>query len=152
MIKILGKYKDYKLCYVDRFTEGLAWFADCDPEGVWGDDFNDAPYEHNAGHPYSYRYKDGEKHDVDFIYIHYSGSYLTPAQHAQGNSRYSVEMINLKHVAWLTVDQWVSNPANYPPIFAGATTQEFCDTILKTGGMIYFRVNMLEFVEIVKNE
>lgn len=156
-IEILGKYKDYKLCFVDRFTDGLAWFSDCEPIQVWGDDFNDAPYEHNCGQPY-YDFTDesGVKHEVDFALLHFASNYETPAQHANGNSRYSVEMINHKFVAWLSADSYSEDITKYPPVFAGTTVQEFCDTILETGGMIYVPVWMLDSVkamrEVAKNE
>ena len=41
--------KDPILCYVD---EPWAYFTTQDLDKQWGDDWNDAPYEHNAGTPY----------------------------------------------------------------------------------------------------
>ena len=43
-------YDEYKLCYVDR---NKAWFTN-NFEKQWGDDWDDAPYEHNAGLPYDH--------------------------------------------------------------------------------------------------
>lgn len=43
---------NYKFIYVDA---GTLWFTDARPGDVWGDDWNDAPYEHNAGDPYYWR-------------------------------------------------------------------------------------------------
>jgi hypothetical protein len=40
---------DYKLCYV---SGSFAWFTTQELSKQWGDDWNDAPYEHNAGSPY----------------------------------------------------------------------------------------------------
>lgn len=40
--------KEYKLCYVE---DNFAYFTN-DFENQWGDDWNDRPYEHNAGEPY----------------------------------------------------------------------------------------------------
>ena len=40
--------KEYKLCYVEGQK---AWFTD-NFEKQWGDDWNDKPYECNAGEPY----------------------------------------------------------------------------------------------------
>jgi hypothetical protein len=37
------------LCYLD---ENWAYFTTQDLDKQWGDDWNDAPYEHNAGPPY----------------------------------------------------------------------------------------------------
>ena len=44
----------YKLCYVDG---NEAWFTS-DWKNQWGDDWNDRPYEHNAGSPYSHYFDD----------------------------------------------------------------------------------------------
>lgn len=140
-LEILGKYAGYKLCYVSRFSGG-AWFADCEPTEVWGDDWNDSSYEHNCGDPYSYRYvnwpENKEQIPVDFVIVQYAARYETPAQKSwSGNSHYSVEMINHKHTAWLAPDESAENVKDYPPIFAGTTLQEFIDIIIKTGGTIY---------------
>ena len=43
-------YDEYKLCYVDG---NKAWFTN-NFEKQWGDDWNDRPYEHNAGLPYDH--------------------------------------------------------------------------------------------------
>jgi hypothetical protein len=41
--------KEYRLCYIDGQK---AWFTD-NFEKQWGDDWNDKPYECNAGEPYN---------------------------------------------------------------------------------------------------
>jgi len=38
------------LCYV---SPPWAWFTSLPVEEQWGDDWDDAPYQHNAGRPYS---------------------------------------------------------------------------------------------------
>ena len=48
-----------KLCYVEG---NIAYFTTQDLDKQWGDDWDDAPYEHNAGLPYLpsvYYYADG---------------------------------------------------------------------------------------------
>jgi hypothetical protein len=151
-IEIIGKYAGYKLCYVG---EGGLWFADCDPTEVWGDDFNDSPYEHNSGTPYNYRYvnfpESKEQIPVDFVILHFGGTYYeTPAAKAWGgNSNYSVEAINHKHTAWLAPDQWAENIKDHPPIFAGTTVQEFLDTIIRVGGVVYLPHTLLEHLRVV---
>lgn len=40
------------LCFADR---GTLYFSDKKAEDMWGDDWNDAPLEHNAGLPYEDR-------------------------------------------------------------------------------------------------
>lgn len=41
---------DFKLCYINGST---AYFTTLSLDDQWGDDWDDAPYEHNAGTPYS---------------------------------------------------------------------------------------------------
>lgn len=154
-IAILCEKASYKLCYVSRF-DGGAWFADCEPTEVWGDDHDDSPYEHNCGDPYNYRYvnwpENKEQIPVDFLILQYAGvRYETPAEKAWGgNSHYSVEMINHKHTAWLAPD---SHLTNHPPIFAGTTAQEFIDIIIAAGGIVLLphtligKVMVVEYVE-----
>lgn len=154
-IEIIGEYASYKLCYISRFGSGLVWFSDCDPSLVCGDDFNDAPYEHNAGTPYDHRYDENDQSiPVDFVVICYGHhAYETPAQKAWGgNSQYSVEMINLKHTAWLAPDSYAGNVKIYPPIFAGTTLQEFLNIFLSTGGVIYFPHTFLEHVKAIVDD
>lgn len=47
----------YKLCYVDN---NEAWFTS-DFKHQWGDDWDDRPYEHNAGSPYSSYFQNGKE-------------------------------------------------------------------------------------------
>lgn len=42
--------KDFKLCYIDGCW---AYFTTQDLDKQWGDDWDDVPYEHNAGDPYT---------------------------------------------------------------------------------------------------
>ena len=42
--------KPFKLCYV---RHNILYFTDSF-EKQWGDDWDDAPYEHNAGEPYEW--------------------------------------------------------------------------------------------------
>lgn len=53
------KPQDFKLCYVD---DGFAYFTTKPLTEQWGDDWNDAPYEHNAK---TYAMTNG----VDFITV-----------------------------------------------------------------------------------
>lgn len=46
--------KEFHLCYMETNYEDhiVFWFATCDATECWGDDWDDAPFEHNAGEPY----------------------------------------------------------------------------------------------------
>lgn len=137
------KYLNHKLCYVDSeewpgspmtlyFTE----FDDISKQ--WGDDWNDRPYEHNAGTPYEYDYsqpEQGVKNGVG-IYPKISifkmvimGAYniLTPRTNTR-NSPYSVEDINKGIVPWLTI---TNNKDNTIFVKAGITVKDLLD-ILKS--------------------
>lgn len=100
------------LCYVENESsdEGsssmvnICYFSSQLPENVSGDDWDDAPYEHNAGLPI------GEVATV-FVYNVYTPSY------GYVNSRYTVEDINQRVVPWLTDD-------NDNQLYAGATYRE----------------------------
>jgi tRNA(Ile)-lysidine synthase TilS/MesJ len=148
--------KNYKLCYIEK---NFAYFTTQDLDKQTGDDWDDAPYEHNAGTPYtphrSYSYmKDGEwargsdynedgtpKWEIYKVAYDYCGA-ETPAEIAGSNSRYSVDMINAKLIPWLTVlhwgvaDHWQSE-FEHKALFAGASVEEFITFIEECGGTVY---------------
>lgn len=135
----------YKLCYVEGCW---AYFTSQPLEKQWGDDWNDAPYEHNAGTPYNptlsglrsvdgawvkySEYKDGVP-DWTIIKLAFDANLETPASVASGNSSYSVEMINAGAVAWLT-DRWGKSGISIP---AGVSPEQFEELITKAGGTVY---------------
>lgn len=118
-----------KLCYVDG---AFAWFTS-HFEDEWGDDWNDAPYEHNAGYPYGYHYtklKESVPHAL--IKVAFDGPFDRPnSNHI--NSPYSVEGINAGLVPWLVV--WPVKPGKI--IRGGATLQEFIDFVERNEGAVY---------------
>jgi hypothetical protein len=136
--------KNYKLCYIEN---NFAYFTTQELDKQTGDDWNDAPYEHNAGTPYEPRifyYADGRrekdltewnedgtpKFEIYKVAYDYCGA-ETPAQIAGSNSRYSVDMINAKLIPWLT---------KYPnkALFAGASVEEFTEFVESCNGTVYF--------------
>ena len=51
----IEKYYNYKLCYVDQedeYSSITTLYFTNDMEKQWGDDWDDAPYEHNSESPY----------------------------------------------------------------------------------------------------
>lgn len=123
-----------RLCYVD---EPWAWFTSKPIEDQWGDDWNDAPYEHNAGDPYAFGPHDERagKEPWTLVAVAFRGDYETPSTWAT-NSRYSVQRINQGVVAWLTPSQYRSD-TRHPGMFAGATLEEFIAFIEETKGTVY---------------
>ena len=124
-----------RLCYV---RHQFAFFTTQDVEKQWGDDWNDAPYEHNAGDPYLWGKYDEERGVPEWrvVRVAYEGPWETPEDRApNGNSWYSVEQINAKQVAWLIPDRY--DASKRPAIHAGTRLLEFMTTILAHGGQVY---------------
>jgi len=119
-----------RLCYID----GCWAYFTTQPLGKqWGDDWDDAPYEHNAGTPYG---PHGDEGPWEIIKVAFEADLQTPADFAAGNSRYSVEDINQKAVAWLASPSWSKDKIS---IHAGATVEEFCTAIKSVDGDVYFK-------------
>lgn len=109
----------YRLCYV---CDNIMYFTD-NFSNQWGDDFNDAPYEHNAGTPYEWENSWSKEDNVKYGYGHIrlfafekDFSIKRPCD-GYVNSPYSVEDINKGKVAWL-----ISEEAGN--LMAGATIKE----------------------------
>ena len=127
MIKKEGSlltYKDYKLCYIRR---GKAFFTTQDIEDQWGDDWNDAPYEHNAGEPYTGK-------DWKIFTVFFEVDLLNEPCDDYRNPFYSVEEINKKKIPWLYSDKYSEHNIK---IWAGTTLEEFIETIKKIDSEIY---------------
>lgn len=137
---------DFKLCYV---TGCWAYFTTQDLDKQWGDDWNDAPYEHNAGEPYSPQksysratrtpdgitweersdYTDGEPNWV-IKKVAFDGWWDQPCENHL-NSPYSVQSINKGAVAWLY------NPSKKVAIPAGTDLVTFYQLIREGDGEVY---------------
>lgn len=132
-IKVSEKFQneDFKLCYVDG--NNTAWFTTQPITGSnrqWGDDWNDSPYEHNAGQPYY------EK-DHEFVRLGVEG-FQTPAGLG---FRCSVVQINEGAIAWLTREgNYVNdNDAyvyNITTIHAGTDLPSFISKVKEAGGEV----------------
>lgn len=141
------------LCYVDG---PWAWFTTQELSKQWGDDWDDAPYEHNAEEPNppsTLYFSDGrgavpcpKDHDVcgkplwEISKVAWEGPLETPADRAYGgNSLYSVEKINRGDIAWLAPGIMAKDGAL--PIPAGTTFEEFVKRIEAAGGIVYVPLN-----------
>lgn len=117
---------DYELCYVDGqwlyFTESV--------EGQWGDDWDDAPYEHNAGRPYGMFNSDHRYPDAFAVL---ATTELEPPSYTM--DRYvSVEEVNEGEIPWLALPDFMDETVE---IFAGETYREVVSTIEELDGMVY---------------
>jgi hypothetical protein len=119
---------EFKLCYIEG---NWAYFTTQELDQQWGDDWNDAPYEHNAGTPYLSR--DGDDKQWKIKKVAWEGPFETP-DYGVSNSQYSVEQINAGAVAWLRADEWVKKQIAIP---AGASFESFVEFINSAGGAVY---------------
>jgi len=124
-----------KLCYVDP-RSSFAWFTSIDLKDQWGDDWDDAPYEHNAGEPYDHTWKNRESISHHLVKVAWDGPWNTPAELAGSNSYWSVKGINAGCVAWLIPNDW-NNKGERKPVPAGVSLQEFASIIVEGGGNVY---------------
>ena len=136
------KIGDLKLCYVDG-RDRFAWFTSIPLADQWGDDWNDSPYEHNAGKPYSTHKEGSERVEHHLVKVAWDGPYETPAEQAGINSSWSVERINMGSIAWLIPTKWgTTEGADVKPIHAGASLVDFVIALEKAGGYAYLPHNI----------
>ena len=109
------------LCYVRK---PWAYFTTEELSKQWGDDWDDCPYEHNAGEPY-------EDNGSKIVKLAFSAELETP----KDKGKYSVKEINSGTVAWLTTPSWHSGEKI--SISAGTPISKFIESIEKVGGEIY---------------
>lgn len=132
-MEFLKNYGKHRLCYVDG---NKAYFTRIPMEKQWGDDWDDAPYEHNAGEPYV-----EHEHDVIAVYVETGNncSELRTPCYGFTNSPYSVKSINNREVPWITYliySKLGSHSTNQ--LFAGIPLEEFAEIIWANNGIIYF--------------
>jgi hypothetical protein len=140
---------DPVLCYVD-----LPWmyFTTQNLESQWGDDWNDAPYEHNAGEPYEpvtrgYRVSRTREYKTDaredgtpgwrIIKVAVETSGLTPEGRFMGDV--SVQEINdrTKNIPWLRFSESEVEEHGVSEIVAGTPLSEVRRLIRQSGGRWY---------------
>lgn len=121
------------LCYVDG---QWAYFTTQPLSEQWGDDWDDVPYEHNAGAPYPPPpvLPDGVT-GWRIVKFAWDGSLLTP-DYGVINSPWSVQDINSGLVPWLMEPKWAASGPRRS-LRAGATVQEFKDFVQACGGKVY---------------
>jgi hypothetical protein len=128
------------LCYV---SGSAAYFTTQSLDEAWGDDWNDAPYEHNSGEPYEWRptvrYA-GSTEPIPnpqpewfIVTVYWYGPFETP-DYPHSNSPWSVDRINRGDLPWLR-DLYGKPPR--PSIWAGTTLDDFKAAIWAAGGRIW---------------
>ena len=121
-----------KLCYIEG---NFAYFTTQDLKKQWGDDWNDAPYEHNAGEPYEWDSERGvKKYEILKVAFECGCMMNTPCD-SHSNSPWSVEDINTGKIAWLSTLRGSSEQVVIP---AGVSIKKFDELIKKVGGTVYY--------------
>jgi hypothetical protein len=109
------------LCYA---TESWAFFTSQPLLSQYGDDWNDAPYESNAGEPYT--------GDWTIETVAWQGPFILP-DFEHFNSPWSVQDINTGKVPWFRPVCGMDGPV----IWAGTVLDEFCQIVREGGGHVY---------------
>ena len=121
------------LCYVKR---GWAWFTTAPLKDQWGDDWNDAPYEHNAGEPYDWA-PHQDMPEYALVRVAFDGEFDEPCD-PNRNSSWSVQAINNGAISWLRPPDYSS--AHKVCIHAGTPLSQFRELVWQAGGEVYERV------------
>ena len=117
--------EQFRLCYVEGCT---AFFTTQPVTEQWGDDWNDAPYEHNAGTPYEWQeYRQQPQYKLK--QIEFDGPFIQPCD-GHTNSPWCVQDINRGIVAWL----WSEDKRVVIP--AGTTFEDFVQLVGIAGGRV----------------
>jgi hypothetical protein len=124
-----------KLCFVKG---PWAYFTTWALEEQWGDDWNDAPYEHNAGPPYVYGDQDKERgiEPWTIIKVAWDGDFWAPCDFCF--TPLSVQQINHGVCAWLCADRVPGLLQVAIP--AGTTLSRFIELIHLGRGNVYLPV------------
>ena len=145
--EVYWQYPEYRMEdlpnpeYIKGEKEFYAYFTPKPLYEQWGDDWNDAPYEHNAGEPYDDVILESEVHDgvhvatkIEHYYIIQipfavkSYNWNLPRDYGSYNSPFSVDMINSGACAWI-YDAADGKMEHMTSIHAGVTIREFIDKL-----------------------
>ena len=117
----------FKLCYVEG---SFAYFTTQDLDKQWGDDWDDAPYQHNAGTPYSpfetikEDWNDDGSPKWEILKLAFDGcNIIFPSDEYD---YWSVQQINAGKIPWMRV--WLYRKLR-EGLMAGATIDEFIDFV-----------------------
>ena len=120
-------------------AELYAFFTEVSLGEQWGDDWDDAPYEYNAGEPYDDVFQ-GDcriEHQVIKVpfYIRHDGYDVKMPEDYGYNSPFAVDDINSGAVAWIFARSLKPKCANGIAIHAGVNPYEFFERVDKINEM-----------------
>ena len=127
-IKKINNDDKFILCYVktnDEYNQDIitCYFTTQKLEDQRGDDWNDCPYQHNAGEPYLPRESDQEKWEIKKLVLYNKHETLHDPSWEKSNNGICVDDINLKNGWWLESQNRNSH------IYAGTTLDKFREII-----------------------
>ena len=113
--------------------EFMAYFTPISMDEQWGDDWDDAPYEYNAGIPYDDTWVDEERTKIEILQVPFaikSYNFSLPNDFAYGgNSPFAVVDINHGAVAWIYDVVARKTNSKYVAIQGGDDLETFADKI-----------------------
>lgn len=121
---------EFRLCYVD---EPWAYFANVEPTEMWGDDWNDAPHDCNAGMPYV---REGQQ----VVKVAYDADLQTVGTNHLSHYGYvSAQDINEGRAPWLIQPSYglPQFPKPLREVHAGITLGNFKLLAREVGGTVY---------------
>lgn len=121
--------KDLKLCFVKC---GWAYFTSIPVTDQWGDDWDNAPYEYNAGLPTIAR--KGKHKDHRIVKVAFESDHVDPSC-PEDDKTWSAEMINKGEVPWLRSPSWLD--VKLTEVSAGTTLVDFIKIVKDSGGEVY---------------
>lgn len=135
--------EEYKLCYVDPETN-KAWFTN-NYLNQWGDDWDDRPYECNAGDPYDtysiliednedFTKRKWEHHPLSLKEVYFELP-VYGVEKICDKGCYSVDEINKKGLNWFEYEDYSKDTK--VKIKAGTKYEDFVRIIEETGGRIF---------------
>lgn len=115
----------YRLCFI---RGNAAWFTPLPLSEQWGDDWNDSPYDCNAGTPY-----ESERG----LYKVYFEAFLEQPCDVQLNCGLSVNDINKGKSHWLATSRFAPSGTPSIRINAGCSLDQFISLVELVGGEVY---------------
>ena len=123
--------------YIKGKQEYHAYFTPIELKDQWGDDWDDAPYEHNAGRPYDDDYVNDKRVEHEILVLpfffsryHALGGVKLPEDFSySGNSPFCVRDINDGAVAWLFAESQKGKEGGGIAVHAGISPREFIEKV-----------------------
>jgi hypothetical protein len=126
-VNLDGVGQAYRLCFVRM---PWAFMTRIPLDEQWGDRWELAPFQEQAGEPY-------DSAPQQILKLAFDGPLLTPDAGRRG-CRHSVLDINSGNVPWLRTESYAGGPPLH--IIAGTTLESFVSMVELAGGCVYIPV------------